>query len=293
MGGGRTNTWDSQNRLVQCAYNGTTTTSTYASGGLRHRSVVGANTTDYVLDQSIFVRELLSGMVKATYLVGPRGPEYRRDDQAGAIRWDDGLGSVVGEVAPDGTLTRSQSFDVYGCVRTSSGAATTKHKFVGSLGHPSDDETGLIYMRARHYDPVCGRFASEDPGRDGRSWYVYCDSNPTNLVDATGRDAVFWTLVAQIAFIAGSILLAGFYRFGLGVYQYFKGVQLKLQAKAAGGGSWSTEEIIAAMNGGDALIAKGVESMFRGAMVAAVAIAIVTTILVGLFVELINHPEWG
>jgi RHS repeat-associated protein len=74
---------------------------------------------------------------------------------------------VVGEVAPDGTLTRSQSFDVYGCVRTSSGAATTKHKFVAALGHPSDDETGLIYMRARHYDPVCGRFVSEDSGAVG------------------------------------------------------------------------------------------------------------------------------
>jgi YD repeat-containing protein len=104
-------------------------------------------------DQSMFVRELLNGTAKATVLVGPRGPEYRRDDQAGIIRWYvyDGLGSVVGEVAPDGTLTRAQSFGVYGCVRTSSGAATTKHKFVGALGHPSDDETGLIYMRARHY----------------------------------------------------------------------------------------------------------------------------------------------
>jgi hypothetical protein len=30
---------------VQCAYNGTTTTNTYACDGLRHRSVVGANPT--------------------------------------------------------------------------------------------------------------------------------------------------------------------------------------------------------------------------------------------------------
>jgi RHS repeat-associated protein len=187
-GGGRTNTWDSQNRLVQCAYNGTTTTNTYASDGLRHRSVVGANTTDYVLDSSMFVRELLNGTVKATYLVGPRGPEYRRDDQAGTIRWYvyDGLGSVVGEVAPDGTLTRSQSFDVYGCVRTSSGAATTKHKFVAALGHPSDDETGLIYMRARHYDPVCGRFVSEDSVHHGTNWFTYVGQCPTNWVDKSG-----------------------------------------------------------------------------------------------------------
>jgi RHS repeat-associated protein len=177
-------------RLVQCTYNGTTTTNTYASDGLRHRSVVGANTTDYVLDQTMQVRELLNGMVKATYLVGPRGPEYRRDDQAGTIRWYvyDGLGSVVGEVAPDGTLTRSQSFDVYGCVRTSSGTATTKHKFVGSLGHPSDDETGLIYMRARHYDPVCGRFVSEDPARHGISWFMYCYDNPVMYRDCSGKE---------------------------------------------------------------------------------------------------------
>ena len=107
--------------------------------------------------------------LKATYLIGARGPEYRRDDVAGSVRWClyDGLGSVMGEVAPDGTRTRSQSFDVYGAVRRSSGTATTKHKFVGALGHPSDDETGLIYMRARYYDPACGRFVSEDPKRSG------------------------------------------------------------------------------------------------------------------------------
>ena len=64
MGGGRTTTWDSQNRLVQCAYNGTTTTNTYACDGLRHRSVVGTNTSDYVLDSSLFVRELPNGTVK-------------------------------------------------------------------------------------------------------------------------------------------------------------------------------------------------------------------------------------
>jgi YD repeat-containing protein len=74
--------------------------------------VVGANTTDYVLDQTMQVRELLNGAVKATYLVGPRGPEYRRDDQAGTIRWYvyDGLGSVVGEVAPDGRRRADDCF---------------------------------------------------------------------------------------------------------------------------------------------------------------------------------------
>jgi hypothetical protein len=36
-----------------------------------------------VLDASIFTRELRGGTAYATYLMGARGPEYRRDDTAG------------------------------------------------------------------------------------------------------------------------------------------------------------------------------------------------------------------
>ena len=81
-GGGRTNTWDSANRLVQCVNGSTTSTFTYAADGIRHRSVVNGTTTDFVLDASMFVRELRGGSAYATYLMGPRGPEYRRDDVA-------------------------------------------------------------------------------------------------------------------------------------------------------------------------------------------------------------------
>jgi hypothetical protein len=43
-------------------------------------------------------------ITKATYLIGPRGPEYRRDDQTGAPRWYvyDGLGSVLRRGGPRG-----------------------------------------------------------------------------------------------------------------------------------------------------------------------------------------------
>jgi hypothetical protein len=43
-GGGRTNTWDSANRLVQCVNGTTTSTFTYAADGIRHRSVVNGTT---------------------------------------------------------------------------------------------------------------------------------------------------------------------------------------------------------------------------------------------------------
>jgi len=77
---------------------------------------------------------------------------------------------------------------VYGAVRGVTGTPTSKHAFVASLGHPSEDETGLIYMRARYCDPQIGRFASEDPALHGKNWFEYCFDNPICFRDRTGKD---------------------------------------------------------------------------------------------------------
>jgi len=143
-GGGRTNTWDSQNRLVQCVNGATTSTFKYGSDGLRRQMTSGGTTTDYAMDGQSVVRELRGGSVYATYLTGASGPMYRRD-ATGNVRWYlyDGLGSVQGEVDPSGNVTASRKFDVYGLVRGSTGTSTSKHKFVGGLGHTSEDEASF------------------------------------------------------------------------------------------------------------------------------------------------------
>ncbi len=167
-------------------------------------------TTYYVYDGQTLIREMqqnAQGVLQstATYLCGPRGPEYRRDDTqaegtytdasgthpAGKTRWYvyDGLGSVVGEVDPSGNMTSSDTFDVYGAKRAGgTGTTTSRQGFVGSLGHVTDSETGLVYMRARYYDPSVGRFISEDPKGNGNNWFVYCNNNSINAVDPSGKD---------------------------------------------------------------------------------------------------------
>jgi len=95
-------------------------------------------------------------------------------------------------VATDFTRTLEGSvsgYDVYGLVRAGD-SGTSRHKFVGSLGHTSEDETGLIYMRARWMDPSLGRFISEDPARDGANWFEYSCSCPSSAFDPTGRFTV-------------------------------------------------------------------------------------------------------
>ena len=73
----------------------------------------------------------------------------------------------------------------------------------------SEDETGLIYMRARYMDPALGRFISEDPSRDGVNWFVYCGSNPVNLGDRTGRFPHLLFGIALAGVISGGINMIG------------------------------------------------------------------------------------
>jgi len=164
--------------------------------------VTGTNTTDYILDGANVIQEKLNGSVNARYLWGVRGPEYRRD-ASGSYEWYvyDGLGSVIGTVDNHGNILSTRKCDVYGAVRGSSGPSGTRHKFVGSLGHPSEEETGLIYMRARYYDPVTGRFESEDPAKQGVNWYVYCIDNPVNSLDTDGQLAMYPLGAALASFI--------------------------------------------------------------------------------------------
>jgi len=205
-GNGRTNAWDSQNRLVSCIIGGNTSTYKYGADGLRRQKTTNGASTDYAYDSTMLVREghatggtLTPATVTATYFQGASGPCYRRDDTQSEVdsqgrtvtkaRWYvyDGLGSVVGEVDPLGNLTSSPKYDVYGAVRANAGTASTKQGFVGSLGHVIDTETGLIYMRARYYDPANGRFVSQDPENRHSNWFNYCQNNPTNRIDSNGK----------------------------------------------------------------------------------------------------------
>ena len=56
-----------------------------------------------------------------------------------------------------------------------------------------DPETGLYYFNARWYDPVLGRFTTEDPARDGLNWFVYVGHNyvghnPLRFIDPSGLE---------------------------------------------------------------------------------------------------------
>lgn len=72
-----------------------------------------------------------------------------------------------------------------------------RHKPVakGFTNHEQTDPSGLIYMQARYYLPMYGRFASPDPARDQhfeqtQSWniYSYVKNNPVTHFDPNGME---------------------------------------------------------------------------------------------------------
>jgi RHS repeat-associated protein len=58
-------------------------------------------------------------------------------------------------------------------------------------GEYADPDSGLIYLRARFYDPGTGQFLTRDP-LEGITHdpYVYASGDPVNHIDPLGLDAV-------------------------------------------------------------------------------------------------------
>ncbi|GBC93194.1 tRNA(Glu)-specific nuclease WapA [bacterium HR15] len=113
-----------------------------------------------------------------------------------SLRWllYDGHGNLVRTMSPDYPLSGWQFRGVWGELQ---GVLGVGRGYCANLGHP-EDETGLVSMRARYYEPATGRFLSEDPARDGVNWYLYADGNPIVLVDSTGRFADFMSVLTSL-----------------------------------------------------------------------------------------------
>ena len=124
----------------------------------------------------------------------------------------DHLGSVLGLVDKDGTLVESYRYDAWGRVLgvyTGGGQAIATSAFGNRYlwqGREYSWKTGLYFFRARWYDPVTGRWLSNDPIgiSGGLNQYVFCANNAMNFTDPEGLDTYLITVSSLSEFQASA-----------------------------------------------------------------------------------------
>ena len=101
----------------------------------------------------------------------------------------DALRSTVNLTDGFGGTRQSILYDAWGNERDRIGTSANKFTFTG---HEKDDETGLVYAKARFYDPEIGRFLSQDAllgepeTTPSLNRYSYVGNRPTVKLDPYG-----------------------------------------------------------------------------------------------------------
>ncbi|HVT18588.1 MAG TPA: RHS repeat-associated core domain-containing protein [Thermoanaerobaculia bacterium] len=158
---------------------------TYDYSGRRTAKSSGGASASYLYDGPDLIQE--QGASPADYLFGPN-LDQPLATQRGVNTYyylADGTGSVTGLTTAAGTLVQAYQYDATGNLRTSTNAVANPFGYTGR----EFGEAGLLYYRARYYDPAIGRFTAEDPiGLRGGdvNLYAYAGGDPVNQTDPSG-----------------------------------------------------------------------------------------------------------
>lgn len=107
-------------------------------------------------------------------------------------------GSTVALTDGNGLPTDRIEYSAYGSITYRAGNTDTPFLFNGMYGVQTDSN-GLLYMRARYYNPYIGRFINADPigFAGGLNFYAYANGDPVSLMDPFGLSA--WSAAGGFA----------------------------------------------------------------------------------------------
>ncbi len=193
----------------------------YNGDGLRMSETIGA-TTAYLAWETDRGLPLILSDGTNSYIYGPDAVPVEQISSGGTVTYlhHDQQGSTRLLTASTGTVTGSTTFDAYGNKTGSTGTSTTP---LGYDAQYTSSDTGLIYMRARVYEPATAQFLTVDPllegtktlahpdvgqyvvaamrSASGSGPYVYANDNPLNNADPTGLLTVGICVHGEVNFI--------------------------------------------------------------------------------------------
>lgn len=201
--------YDAANRLTKVIDGTNTYEYAYDGDGRRTQKSINDVVTTYLWDTLPNLPVILNESI------GSEATEYVYADQLLAqiepsgnqsYFHSDGLGSTRALSSTEADNVGAYNYEAYGLVREEIGTQYMEFQFTGQQ---TDFETGLLYLRARFYDPSLGVFLTEDKypfeSNDQRTLhrYVYSGLNPANYVDPSGNSFIGFDDILTICDTAG------------------------------------------------------------------------------------------
>jgi len=205
--------WDYDDMLTKVTIGGSIYSYKYDGFGNRVAKIESSVETRYVIDLNSVLSKVLAetdgnGNITAYYVYGlGLVSKIIHDSQAYFYHFD-GIGSSIGITDMTGEMVNKYAYDAFGKALSQTGAIPNPFKYIGRFG-VMDEGNGLMYMRARYYDPEIGRFINKDPiGLSGGiNLFTYAGNNPINFTDPQGLlgwDALIeWLAKRAAIFLSG------------------------------------------------------------------------------------------
>ena len=151
--------------------------------------------------------ERINGAYRQNYYLGSQLIAHQGAGEQTFIH-PDILGTTAGKTNSDGGLIKRLRYAPFGLEWGKTNASSGEDE-IGYTGHKHDKSIGLTYMQARYYDPVIGRFYSNDPvdylghmqrGNPvhGFGRYTYANNNPYKYTDPDGEFGILNVIGAVV-----------------------------------------------------------------------------------------------
>lgn len=206
--------YDGLNQLISYSDDENTASYTYRMDGMRRSKTVNGTTITHIWVGGQIVADVTGNYtancyVRGTNLLAQYDFNYGASDDY-TYYLQNAHGDVTALLDTAGELTKSYVYDAFGVEQNIDDSDSNAFRYCGEY---YDTETGTVYLRARYYNPVTGRFISRDSyvGRIGAplslNLYTYCTNNPIVLADPSGHIGILTALA--IGAIIGAAVGAG------------------------------------------------------------------------------------
>lgn len=214
---GNVDIYDFEDRLIRrTKADGSVIDFVYDANGQRVQKTKDGVSTGYLIDtmspsawpQCVAeVRRNGSGVWEAetTYIYGPTGPISQWTATQGEHHFLlDAHGSVRALVDSSGQVAAAMDYDAHG-LPLSANPPNAPKTSLGYNGEHYDEDLGMIYLRARWYDPTTGRFHTRVPYQGtfedpmSMQGYLYAHGNPVDNIDPSGNYSIATMLTGVTA----------------------------------------------------------------------------------------------